>query len=485
MESSFFGPVSTSYLNTSHRRMNDYSNSSINFTEPIFEENNSMNRFFKTFKKSSLNDWKDQIIKDLKGKEHATLEFNDPIEEIKFKAYYHQDEVIIPPQTPGNFPFKRGYSSTNNFWSNAALILIQNEKIANQEALAILMNGANMLVFKSNKNNCDWEKVLQGIQLEYIESQFIISTKQDFLAIKAIDSNASIAYDHLAIKNFKLFEEIIAHNKTDQSLALKVNGFGVQQAGATSWQEVAFCLNVGHEYLLQLMTEGLTIDEASKMIHFHIGIGNNYFNEISKLRTLRQLWSKLIQAYSPKNQRSFDCNITAIIGHVNKSLRDPYTNLLRQTTEVMSALNGANAILVLPYDFYSDEGPSSFAKRMAINLALLLQEEAYLDKVIDPIGGSYSIETLTELIGEKSWNTFQGIEKNGGLFEQNALNVFAELIMKKQNQRVEAFSSGKTTRIGINDYEDPNEKVANWKEVDSYLGMKPLILDLQPKKSEK
>ena len=90
--------------------MNDYSNSSINFTEPIFEENNSMNRFFKTFKKSSLNDWKDQIIKDLKGKEHATLEFNDPIEEIKFKAYYHQDEVIIPPQTPGNFPFKRGYS---------------------------------------------------------------------------------------------------------------------------------------------------------------------------------------------------------------------------------------------------------------------------------------------------------------------------------------------------------------------------------------
>ena len=141
--------------------------------------------------------------------------------------------------------------------------------------------------------------------------------------------------------------------------------------------------------------------------------------------------------------------------------------------------------LVLPYDFYSDEGPSSLAKRMAINLALLLQEEAYLDKVIDPIGGSYSIETLTELIGEKSWNTFQGIEKNGGLFEQNALNVFAELIMKKQNQRVEAFSSGKTTRIGINDYEDPNEKVANWKEVDSYLGMKPLILDLQPKKSEK
>jgi len=71
------------------------------------------------------------------------------------------------------------------------------------------------------------------------------------------------------------------------------------------------------------------------------------------------------------------------------------------------------------------------------------------------------------------------------LFEQNALNVFAELIMKKQNQRVEAFSSGKTTRIGINDYEDLNEKVANWKEVDSYLGMKPLILDLQPKKSEK
>ena len=444
-----------------------------------------MNNFFKAFEKSSLENWKDQIVKDLRGKEHTALEFYDPIEEIKIKAYHHQDEITTHPQMPGKFPFRRGYSTKNNTWSNAALIAIEDENEANKEALDILMKGANMLIFQPKINNCNWQKVLEGIQLEHIESQFIISTKQDFQKIKTIDANASIGYDHFAIRNIELFEAIISHSSSHQSPALKVNGFGIQQAGGTSWQEIAFCINIGHEYLLQLMNEGFTIEQSAKMIHFHIGIGNDYFIEIAKLRILRQLWSKLIKAYSVKTQATYDCKITAIIGHTNKSLKDPHTNLLRQTTETMSALNGANAILVLPYDLYSIEGPSQFSKRMAINLSLILQEESYMDKVIDPMGGSYSIETLTDKIGEKSWAEFQRIEKNGGLFEKNTLHTFVESVLKKRHARIEAFSSGNTSRIGINKYFSPDEKSPKWVEMKSYMGMKPLILDLESKNNEK
>ena len=364
-----------------------------------------MNNFFKAFDKSSLSDWKDQIIKDLKGKEHSVLEFSDSIEEIDYKAYYHQDEVNSKQEAPGNFPFTRGLKTTNNDWSNAAFISVTDAKTANAEALDNLMKGADSLVFKATKSGLDWQTVLNGVKFEFIKAQFDVPSIEDYNAIKAIAgayvTNTSFNFD-LLDSNIQsdLIAEISDKTKSVQHPVLKVNGFAVQQLGATTWQEIAFCLNVGHEYLLKLMDQGFTIDEASALVHFHVGVGSNYFNEIGKFRALRQLWSKVVDAYNPNHKSTYNCNITAIIGHTNKSLRDPYTNLLRQTTEVMSAANGADSILVLPYDLYSTDGVSDISKRAALNISLILKEESYLDKVIDPTGGSYSVETLTLLIAK-------------------------------------------------------------------------------------
>ena len=443
-----------------------------------------MNSFFEAFEKSSLNDWKDQIIKDLKGKEHSILEFEDSIEEINYKAYYHQDEASFDSGTPGLLPYTRGYKTDSSKWSNAAPILINDEKAANEEALDLLMKGANMLFFKPNKDNCDWKSVLNNIQLEHIDSQFVINSLEDYNAIKAIAPKAVMCYDHFASQNAELFNAIVEDNKSEQTLSLEVNGFAVQRSGATTWQEIAFCLNVGHEYLLELMNAGLTVDQAAKMIHFHLGVGSNYFNEIAKFRAMRLLWSEVLGAYGPTNESSHDCYIVAVIGHTNKSLRDPYTNLLRQTTEAMSAVNGANAVMILPYDFHSKSGSSELAKRMALNISLILQEESYLDKVIDPAGGSYSVEYLTNTIATKSWRAFQEIESNGGLYNENALNQFKDAVDKKQTDRIQAFQEGKIVGIGMNKYPDPNEVSAEWNEIPSYLGMKPMILDLETKNIE-
>lgn len=448
-----------------------------------------MNSFFSAFDKSSLNQWKDQIIKDLKGKDLSILEFHDSLEEIDYKAFYHQDEIKSNQEVPGNFPYTRGFKTTNNDWSNGAFISIIDDKKANDEALDYLMKGADLLVIKTLKLDCNWETIVSGIQFEFIKVQFDVPRIEDYFAIKELtkdhSDNISFNFDvHAKNSESGFIFTILKQGSKMSHNTFLVNGFSVQQTGATTWQEIAFCLNTGHEILLQLMANDYDIDHAAKLIHFHIGVGSNYFNEIAKFRALRQLWSKIIDAYNPSRSHSYNCDITAVIGHLNKSLRDPYTNLLRQTTETMSASNGgADQILVLPYDLYSKEGVSEISKRTALNISLILKEESYLDKVIDPTGGSYSIESLTLLIAEKAWGYFQSIEKNGGLFTNVGIESFTNDIKAKRKEKIDAFLNGSTSGVGMNKYPDPMEKPSEWLNQQTYLGIEPILFDMESKSS--
>ncbi|NRA11754.1 MAG: hypothetical protein HRT57_07355, partial [Crocinitomicaceae bacterium] len=215
-----------------------------------------MNSFFSAFDKSSLSQWKDQIIQDLKGKEHSVLELNDPIEELDYKAYYHQDETPSKNEYPGNYPYTRGLKTTNNNWMNGALLEIEDESKANKEALDLLMKGADLLVFKTIIENCDWSEVLSEIEFEYIKAQFNVPSVKDYIAIKSIVGNQlnNISFNFDPIKfGLGIISEVIEASKPQQHPVILVNAFGVQQLGATSWQEIAFALNIGHEYLLKLM----------------------------------------------------------------------------------------------------------------------------------------------------------------------------------------------------------------------------------------
>jgi methylmalonyl-CoA mutase len=261
-----------------------------------------------------------------------------------------------------------------------------------------------------------------------------------------------------------------------------INGFKLQQTGATTWQENAFCLNAGHEYILELMNDGFTIDEAAACVSFHIGIGSNYFYEIAKIRAFKQLWSKIIAAYHPEHACSHNCSITAVLGHLNKSLQDPHTNLLRQTTEAMSALSGGvDQIVILPYDFYSTTSASELSERMAVNIPLILKEESYFDIVIDPVGGSYSLEQLTEKIGRKTWSEFQRIEQDGGLLDESARDQFSTRVNTKRTARIEHFKNDKQLLIGINKYLNPEKIEQSWQTLPSYLGNEGLNFELVAK----
>lgn len=444
-----------------------------------------MSDLFSAFQKVNKEEWKEQVMKDLKGKEHSILEFNDPIEEIQFDAYYHASDVKSNQEKPGNFPYKRGLNNTVNNWSNTQFVRIDDERKANESAKKLLMNGVNSIVFESKKDSTNWSIVLDEIQTQHITTQFNITSIAEYRRIIEVTGSNHL---HQILFNIDLLDhdvdlkEFTSILSQGQHPVFVVNAVKIQEAGGISWQEISFALNAGHEYLLKLMETGLSIDQASACIHFHFGIGSNYFFETAKFRSFRSLWAKLINAYNPEHSCSHNTSVTGITTMMNKSLVDPYTNLLRQSTEAMSAINGGvNHLLVMPYDSCSNDQTNDIASRMAINISLILAEESYFNIVTDPTGGSYTLEVLTEKIGHRAWSEFQELEKAGGLMNAECLLQFKAQVNQKRIERMESFSNGKIIQIGTNKYPSPEPKANTWNNPTTYLGLEQLVYERELK----
>jgi methylmalonyl-CoA mutase len=258
-----------------------------------------------------------------------------------------------------------------------------------------------------------------------------------------------------------------------------VNAYAAQQAGASTWQELAIALATGHELLVQQLDAGVAIDQAANAIHFVLGIGNNYFFEISKIRAFRSVWAQVVNAYEPKTESAKKAIITAQTGFVRVSLKDPYTNLLRQTTEGMSAvIGGVFQLVIQPYDWHATPQKTDFTRRMATNISLLLKEESYMHHVIDPAGGAYAIDNLTVAIAERTWSEFQWIEKNGGIEKTEVVAHLKASISEKASLRLEKVQSKTDKIIGINSFENPDKSDYQWQTIPTaWKGLSSLIID--------
>lgn len=436
-----------------------------------------MMNLFSDFNKVSKEEWSNKLIQDLKGKPEELLTVNDEIEGITYPSYFHNEDNINRSQ-PGDLPYTRGTNRPTNDWKNCHYEIISNEKDNNAKALNALISGSDMLWFQSNKNSVNWSDVLADIQTEYIN--VVIETAQaDDITMLVNSGKKNITYGYDAYKNgFDQLNSMLTLFKKDQAPVLLVDASKIQQAGGNISQEIAFALNVGHEYILKLMNEGFSIDEASACLQFKFGVGSNYFNESLKFRVFRTLWSNVIAAYSPQHRCSHNATVHAFITHMNKSVKDPYTNLLRQTTEVMSAVNGGiNSVCVLPYDLYTSKGASELAQRMALNMTNILKEESYFDKVCDALGGSYSLENVQDILTESAWKSFQNIEAQGGLLNENAKNDFYQEVNTVRDKRISLFSSGDKTLIGVNKFENPDDVSDTWTVIPNYDGLSSLVLE--------
>ncbi len=244
-----------------------------------------------------------------------------------------------------------------------------------------------------------------------------------------------------------------------------VDGSLYHNSGASAVQELALVLATGNEYFSVLIDKGIPAEEIANKLRFTFAVGPFYFMEIAKLRAAKILWSKILEAYGvDENDRKM--NIHVRTSRHNQTMIDPYVNMLRTTTEAFSAIvGGIDSMHTNPFD-ESFAVPDQFSRRIARNTQILLKEESHLDKLIDPAGGSYFVESLTSEVAEKAWKLFQEIDAKGGMIKSLEANYPQTLIAETDSERRKNLSNRKDVLVGTNMYANGKEKKIERQKLD-------------------
>ncbi|MDQ8184413.1 methylmalonyl-CoA mutase family protein [Pelagicoccus sp. SDUM812002] len=236
-----------------------------------------------------------------------------------------------------------------------------------------------------------------------------------------------------------------------------ISGIPYHGAGASATEELASILASGLAYLRAMDERGVSVDDAAAQVRFTLSIGGNFFMEIAKFKVARILWAKIVKELGG-GPEACRMQIHARTGMANKTQLDPYVNMLRTTTEAFSAVvGGASSVCVGCFD-EAVRLPDDFSRRIARNLQVILQEECELTHVIDPAGGSWYIDSLVEELAKKAWETFQGIEKDGGILTALQSGKWQETLTATRASREATLGQRRASLIGTNQYPNLEEK---------------------------
>ena len=228
-------------------------------------------------------------------------------------------------------------------------------------------------------------------------------------------------------------------------------------AGANAVHELAVALATGVAYLRALGERGIGIDEVAPRLRFDFAIGGQFFMEIAKLRAARLLWAQVVAAFGGGDDAQA-LRLHARTARRNKAALDPYANMLRATTEALAAaVGGADSLHVAPFD-EPLRPADDFSRRIARNVQVILQEEAHLTQVIDPAGGSYAVEALTDALAHEAWALFQEIERRGGMAAALQEGFIQSSIAAVAGKRAAALAKRRDVLVGVNQFANPAEK---------------------------
>lgn len=430
---------------------------------------------FSEFNNVSAKQWKQKIQYDLQGGDYNRLVWKSN-EGIDVKPFYHPDNFSELPQVS---------SSQATQWNICQTIFVANTEQSRLNALRAIEGGTESILFILPSEDIEIENLIANINLEHINVHFFpLFLSEEFT--EKLPENSKIHTDiigklaktgnwHKNLNHdFQQFENIVKISKS-----FSVNMALYQNAGANMVQELAYGLAHANEYLNQLNNTLLArnaINAKDLHVSFKVAQGSNYFFEIAKLRALRILWETLANQYNANT----NCHIMASPTKRNKTLYDYNTNMLRTTTECMSAiLGGANTICNLPYDALFHK-TNEFGNRIARNQLLILKNESYFNAVNNPSDGSYYIETLTDQLAQKALNLFKDIEKQGGFLKQLKHGTIQRKIKESAQKEQEQFNKGEKVLVGTNKYIAPNDTMANKLQLYPFVKTKPRKTLIQP-----
>lgn len=463
---------------------------------------------FEDFDEVSAKQWKQQIQYDLKGADYnESLVWQSP-EGVHVKPFYHLDDF------EEDFSPIPGQPET---WKIAQKIFIDDETIANNIALDALNRGAEAIIFTADEDfdikavfkNFPFEKSSIYFNLKFLSEAFYSKLIKFFsnLPTNSVGEKPSVFYNIDIIGNLARTGNWFFNMKKDQELLdalfqknskenlIAVDTTLYQNAGANIVQQLAYALAHANEYLnhlcqpepietsrssaqssAQSMESGTPGDVQNLNITFHLATGPNYFFEIAKIRALRKLYATLAKEYAVKET----CHVLATPSKRNKTIYDYNINLLRSTTECMSAvLGGADTICNLPYDALYHKS-NEFGERISRNQLLILKHESYFDTVSNPADGTYYIESVTDELAEKVLQLFKDIEANGGFLQQLKEGTIQKKIKESADKEQQLFDNGEIKLLGTNYHPNKNDRMKDDLELFPFVKNNPVKTLIPP-----
>ena len=455
--------------------------------------NTKREKLFTVFPPVPTEKWEEVITADLKGADYERKLVWKTGEGFNVRPYYRAENlegIKFLGSQAGEFPYVRG-TRAHNRWRVHQTVSVVCPKEANAEALKILNAGVDSLGFciaSEAFTAADLDTLLGEICIPAVQLTFcgqktadvaeLVLAKIEKEGIAKEDVRIAFCIDPLVKglstkgdfcspngeKCFARIAELIRKTKEYKHIrVVTVSGQIFGNSGSTIVEELAFVLSAGHDYLVRLMDAGLTIEEAARKLRFSFSVSSNYFMEIAKFRAARMLWANIVKGYNPEKNCACKMQIHAETSKWNQTVYDPYVNMLRGTTEAMSAaIGGVYSLEVTPFDA-SFENPTEFSKRIARNVELLLKHESHFDQVVDPAGGSYYIENLTQSIAAEAWKLFLEIEEKGGYTEAYKAGFIAERIKASAAAKDKNIATRRQILLGANQY--PNFTEVAGKEI--------------------
>lgn len=438
-------------------------------------------KLFTEFPPVPTEKWEEVITADLKGADYERKLVWRTGEGFNVRPYYRAENlegIQFLGSQAGEFPFVRG-TRTHNRWHVHQTVAVECPKEANAEALKLLNSGVDSLGFSIAKEGftaADLDELLREISIPAVELTFcgvqtgnVAGLVLDKLEKEGLMADAHVAFcidplvkglsqkgDFCSPDGEKCFAKIVSlieRTREYKHIRIVTVSAGIfSNAGSTIVEELAFALSAGNDYLARLTDAGVDADTAARKLRFSFSVTSNYFMEIAKFRAARMLWANIVKGYAPAKNCACKMMIHARTADWNQTVYDPYVNMLRGTTEAMSAtIAGVHSLEVTPFDA-AFENTTEFSKRIARNVELLLKNESHFDQVVDPAGGSYYVENLTQSIAAEAWKLFLEIEEKGGYTAAYKAGFVKERIAASAAAKDKAIATRRQTLLGANQY---------------------------------
>ena len=467
-------------------------------------------------------DWADIAAKELRGKPLDDLTWNT-LEGIAVKPLYTADDTADLPHmggVPGAAPYTRGVKATmyagrpwtirqyagfstaeeSNTFYRAALA-------GGQQGVSVAFDLATHRGYDSDHPRVEGDVGKAGVAIDSVEDMKILfdGIPLDKVSVSMTMNGAVIpilanfivtgeeqghdksvlagtiqndilkefmvrnTYVYPPEPSMRIIADIIEYTSADMPKfnSISISGYHMQEAGADLVQELAFTLADGREYVRTAIARGMDVDAFAGRLSFFFAIGMNFFMEAAKLRAARLLWSRIMEEFEPKVAKSSMLRTHCQTSGVSLQEQDPYNNVIRTAYEAMSAVLGGTQSL---HTNALDEAialPTDFSSRIARNTQLLLQEETGVTNVVDPLAGSYYVESLTHELAEAAWKLIEEVEEMGGMTKAVASGMPKLKIEESAATRQANIDRGIEVIVGVNKYRKDNEDPIDIRDIDN------------------